>query len=88
MCCSRAGTLLPEEAWRLQSMASMLKKLLFMLGLRKAPPPVRSYFAASSLFGVAPALAYVAWKNRDKIRPLLQRATGSRGVTAAHGSTA
>ena len=64
----------------------MLKKILFMLGLQKAPKPVRSYFAVSSLFGVAPALAYVAWKNREKIRPLLQRATGSRGVSGAHAS--
>lgn len=62
----------------------MLKKILFMLGLRKAPAPVRSYFAVSSLFGAVPALAYVAWKNREKIRPLLQRATRSRDVTPAH----
>lgn len=66
----------------------MLKKILFMLGLQKAPKPVRSYFAVSSIFGVAPALAYVAWRNRDKIRPLLQRATRSRVETEAHGSAA
>lgn len=60
----------------------MLKRILIMLGLSKAPAPVRSYLAASSFVGVVPALAWVAWKNRDKIRPLMQRVTNARGTTA------
>jgi hypothetical protein len=56
----------------------MLKRILIALGLRSAPRPVRSYFAVSSFFGAVPALAWVAWKNREQIRPLLQRVT-SRG---------
>jgi hypothetical protein len=53
----------------------MLMKILIALGLRKAPAPVRNYLAVSSLFGGVPALAYLAWRNRDKIRPVLQRVT-------------
>lgn len=53
----------------------MLKRILIALGLRSAPAPVRSYFAVSSIFGVVPALAWVAWKNREQIRPMLQRVT-------------
>ena len=53
----------------------MLKRILIALGLRNAPAPVRSYFAVSSVFGVVPALAWVAWKNRQQLRPLLQRVT-------------
>lgn len=45
----------------------MLKRILFYLGLRRAPAPVRSYVAASSFVGVLPALAYVAWKYRREI---------------------
>lgn len=56
----------------------MLRRLLLALGLAKAPAPVRNYLAVSSFVGTVPALAYVAWKNRSKIAPLLQRAT-SRG---------
>lgn len=52
----------------------MFKKLLFALGLAKAPPPVRTYLATSSFVGAPLALAYVAWKYRDKIGPLLRRA--------------
>lgn len=51
----------------------MLKKILLTLGLAKAPAPVRSYFAVSSFFGAVPALAYVAWKNRDRLRSVLRR---------------
>ncbi len=51
----------------------MLKKILLTLGLAKAPAPVRTYFAASSFVGVVPALAYVAWKNRDRLRSMLRR---------------
>lgn len=61
----------------------MLKRILIMLGMSKAPAPVRSYLAVSSFVGVVPALAWVAWKNRDKIRPLLQRVTNARAATAA-----
>jgi len=61
----------------------MRMKILMALGLRKAPAPVRSYLAVSSFFGAVPALAYVAWKNRDRIRPLAQRATSRRQATAA-----
>lgn len=53
----------------------MFKKLLMAIGLRKAPAPVRNYLALSSFFGAVPALAYVAWKNRDRIRPILQSVT-------------
>lgn len=56
----------------------MLKRILIALGLRNAPAPVRSYLAVSSVFGAMPALAWLAWKNREQIRPLLQRVT-SRG---------
>ena len=53
----------------------MLKRILIALGLRNAPAPVRSYFAVSSVFGVVPAIAWIAWKNRERIRPMLQRVT-------------
>ena len=53
----------------------MLKRILIALGLRNAPAPVRSYFAVSSVFGVLPAIAWIAWKNRERIRPMLQRVT-------------
>lgn len=56
----------------------MLKKILMALGLRKAPAPVRSYLAVSSVFGAVPALAYVAWKNRDRLRPALNRVVSPR----------
>ena len=52
----------------------MIKKLLFALGVAKAPAPVKSYFAASSFVGAPLALAFVAWRYRDKIGPLLRRA--------------
>lgn len=66
----------------------MLKRILIMLGMSKAPAPVRSYLAASSFVGVVPALAWVAWKNRDKIRPLLQRVTNHRAATPGAGALA
>jgi hypothetical protein len=53
----------------------MLKRILIALGLRNAPAPLRSYLTVSSVFGAVPALAWVAWKNRAQIRPLLQRVT-------------
>ena len=60
----------------------MLKRILIALGLRNAPAPVRSYFAVSSVFGVVPAIAWIAWKNRERIRPMLQRVTPPRGAVA------
>lgn len=48
----------------------MLKQILIALGLRHAPTPVRTYVAASSLVGAVPALAYVAWKNRQQLQSM------------------
>jgi hypothetical protein len=53
----------------------MLKKILVMLGLAKAPKPIRSYIVTSSFLGVVPALAWVAWKYRDRIRSLAAQHT-------------
>ena len=53
----------------------MWKKLLITLGLAKAPAPIRTYFAVSSFVGAIPALAYVAYKHRDKLRALMHRST-------------
>jgi hypothetical protein len=61
----------------------MFKRILLALGLAKAPAPVRSYLAVSSFFGAVPALAWVAWKNRDKIRPVVQRVTAGRRTANA-----
>jgi hypothetical protein len=61
----------------------MLTKILIALGLRTAPVPVRNYLAVSSIFGAVPALAYVAWKNRDKIRPAVRRVTSRHHVATA-----
>ena len=69
----------------------MLKRILIALGLRSAPAPVRSYLAVSSVFGAVPALAWLAWKNREQIRPLLQRVTprgGSGPITTRGTATA
>jgi hypothetical protein len=60
---------------------SMFKKLLLALGFAKAPAPVRSYLTVSSFVGALPALAWVLWRNRNRIRPLLQRAS-SRSIHA------
>jgi hypothetical protein len=60
----------------------MFKKLLMAIGLRKAPPPVRSYLAASSFVGFLPALAFVAWKYRDRIGPAVRRLRGREEVSA------
>jgi hypothetical protein len=65
----------------------MFRKLLFALGLRHAPAPVRSYVAVSSLFGGLPAIAFLAWKYRGKILPVLKRAT-HRGLPAQTQSQA
>jgi hypothetical protein len=75
-----AHALQPLGRWR-QSI--MFMKLLMALGLRSAPAPVRNYLAVSSFFGALPALAYVAWKNRDKIRPVVQRVTSRRQAATA-----
>ena len=61
----------------------MFSRILVHLGLRAAPTPIRTYVAVSSVFGAVPALAYVAWKNRDKIASLWQRATSH---TPAHAT--
>jgi hypothetical protein len=61
----------------------MLKQLLITLGLRKAPAPVRTYVAASSLVGAVPALAYVAWKNREQLRSLWHNVTTPRRPATA-----
>jgi hypothetical protein len=50
-----------------------LKTALIALGLRRAPAPVRLYLAAYSWVGVLPAIAYVAWKYRDRIAPVVRR---------------
>ena len=51
----------------------MLKKILTLIGLAKAPAPIRSYLAVSSFFGAVPAIAYVAWKNRAQIQSFVHR---------------
>ncbi|MDB4928700.1 MAG: hypothetical protein JWM10_1184 [Myxococcaceae bacterium] len=61
----------------------MLKQILIALGLRNAPTPVRTYVAASSLVGAVPALAYVAWKNREQLQSLWRNVT-----TPRHSATA
>lgn len=53
----------------------MIQRILIALGLRAAPSPVRSYFAVSSFVGAVPALAYVAWKNRDRLASVWQQIT-------------
>ena len=60
----------------------MFKKLLIMSGLRKAPPPVRPYLAATSIFGVVPVAVFAAWKNRDRIASLYRRVTHRQGIGA------
>jgi hypothetical protein len=55
----------------------MLKKLLVMVGLAKAPVPVKSYLAVSSVVGAVPALAWLAWRNRDAIRGTIRRLRSS-----------
>ena len=66
----------------------MLKRWLVGLGLITAPAPVRTYLWVSSFVGVAPALAYVAWRYRDKIAAALGRprlaASRSRPIPATH----
>ena len=70
------------------SLGIMLKKILLTLGLAKAPAPVKTYFAVSSLFGAVPALAYVGWKNRDRIRSVFQRATHAEAPRLASAPAA
>lgn len=60
----------------------MFKKILFTLGLAKARAPVRSYLAASSFVGVVPALAFVAWKYRANLRPMLDKLVATRHAQA------
>jgi hypothetical protein len=61
-----------------QGEAFMIARILIALGLRSAPAPLRSYLTASSFVGVVPALAFVAWKYRRKIAPMLRRAPSSQ----------
>ena len=61
----------------------MLTKILMALGLRKAPMPVRHYLAVSSFVGAVPAIAWVAWKNREKLRPMRERVTSRRHAANA-----
>jgi hypothetical protein len=62
----------------------MFKKILITLGLAKAPMPVKSYLVASSFVGTLPALAFVAWKYREKIVPVFRRA---KERVASHSSS-
>lgn len=66
----------------------MFKRLLFWLGLRKAPTPIKSYVAFSSVFGTLPALAYVAWKNRDRIAPYVKRFTAAKSRPTSQTASA
>lgn len=45
----------------------MFKKLLISLGLRSAPAPIQRGAMIWSFVGGLPALAYVAWKYRNKL---------------------
>jgi hypothetical protein len=63
----------------------MFKKILITLGLAKAPLPIKSYLVASSFVGTLPALAFVAWKYREKIIPVVRRA---KQRVASHSSSA
>jgi ABC-type hemin transport system substrate-binding protein len=49
----------------------MFKRILYALGLQAAPRPIRSFITASSFVGTLPALAFVAWRYRDRIVPAL-----------------
>ena len=60
----------------------MFKKLLLAVGLAKAPAPIRTYVAASSFFGTIPAIAGVAWKNREAIKSGIQRLRGRQAAPA------
>ena len=62
-----------SEGTTAASEIGMLKKILLTLGLAKAPAPIRTYVVASSFVGAVPALAWVAWKNRDWLRSLVRR---------------
>ena len=69
----------------------MIKKLLVLLGLAKAPTPVRTYLVASSAVGAVPAALFLAWTYRGTIAPMLRRATPQRSErlpAPAWGSTA
>ena len=57
----------------------MFKRILLALGLRKAPPPIQRYVAASSFVGTVPALAYVLFKHRGEIAGLIHRARSRFG---------
>jgi hypothetical protein len=59
----------------------MLKTILVQLGLRKAPTPVRTVAALSSLFGTLPVAAFFAWKYRDRIAAMMSRYTHASAST-------
>jgi hypothetical protein len=54
------------------SVLTMMKSILLALGIKAAPPPYGKYLALTSAFGITPALLFVAWKNRDRIRAALR----------------
>ena len=56
----------------------MIKKILFALGLAKAPAPVKSYLKVSTFLGTVPAIAWVAWKNREAISRGVRRLSSAR----------
>ncbi len=62
----------------------MFKMLLRAIGLSKGPAPLRTYLSASPFVGALPALAFVAWRYRDKIGPMLRnaRALGPKQAVA------
>lgn len=51
----------------------MLKKLFVRLGLSKAPSPIRRFLGAKMFLGTIPALAYLGWRNRHRLRGALER---------------
>lgn len=75
--CTTRAAASDVHAWEL-----MIKKLLFALGLAKAPAPVKSYLAVSSFVGTVPALAWLAWKNRRAIQSAVRRVTARPAATA------
>ena len=64
----------------------MLKKILMAVGLAKAPSPIRRFVGAKAFFGTIPALGYLGWKYRGKIRGLFDKNRGeSRGDLTTGG---
>jgi hypothetical protein len=64
----------------------MLEKILMTVGLAKGPSPIRKFIGATAFFGTIPALGYLAWKYRGKIKSLFANNPGeSAGELTAHG---